>query len=264
MTVTVTDKHGGVGSDTLTVTVRNVAPTVDAGAVESAYWGFPVAFAGSASDPSNADTAAGFAFAWSFGDGGAATGAETVTDPIDAATGRLAGQTVIFAVGDVFLTALTDADGIATATTTLPLTPGSHEVHASFLGDERYLPSSTVGEVVVAFTPGKITAGLLRSVDLGRGGFNAHSDGTTMHGQLQWQKTGVNYHGNTVTALGIAPDGRSAWFAGADRNGVPYLAYVEDNGTPGTHDRFKLWIRGTLQTPSDGKLAGGNLVIHRP
>jgi hypothetical protein len=65
-----------------------------------------------------------------------------------------------------------------------------------------------------------------------------------------------------VTSLAVAPDGRSAWFGGHDRAGVPYLAYVEDNGEPGRDDVFKLWIRGVLQTPADGALAGGNVQIH--
>src|SRR5262249_51862452 len=68
-TVTVTDNVGAATSDSFAVTVRNVAPTVDAGPDLVAAWGLPVAFVGTVSDPSKADTAAGLHAAWTFGDG---------------------------------------------------------------------------------------------------------------------------------------------------------------------------------------------------
>jgi hypothetical protein len=74
VTVSARDSDGGTGTDTLRVTVRNVAPTADAGADQTAAWGVPVAFAARADDPSRADQAAGFPAGWRFGDGGAADG----------------------------------------------------------------------------------------------------------------------------------------------------------------------------------------------
>jgi hypothetical protein len=68
--VTVTASDGQLeGSATQPVLVRNVAPSVTAGAEPTRqFWGLPVRFAGSASDPSGADTAAGFNSIWNFGD----------------------------------------------------------------------------------------------------------------------------------------------------------------------------------------------------
>ena len=64
--VTVTGDDGGVDSDTATVTVNNVAPTVDAGPDQSASEGDTLNFSGSFSDPGSADT---HVIEWDFGDG---------------------------------------------------------------------------------------------------------------------------------------------------------------------------------------------------
>ena len=69
VTVTVSDGQDSVVAST-TVHVRNVAPSVTAAASPSPVaWGMPVHFAGSASDPSAADTAYGLVYRWNFGDG---------------------------------------------------------------------------------------------------------------------------------------------------------------------------------------------------
>jgi PKD repeat protein len=55
---------------TAEVIVSNADPAAEAVATPSPqYWGLPVRFVGSATDPSTADTAAGLNPAWSFGDG---------------------------------------------------------------------------------------------------------------------------------------------------------------------------------------------------
>jgi PKD repeat protein len=66
VTLTVTDNDGGVGTDTLIVTVYNVAPAVDAGVDQTVDEGSPVTFAGSFTDPGTLDT---HSVTWNFGDG---------------------------------------------------------------------------------------------------------------------------------------------------------------------------------------------------
>ncbi|KKK56077.1 hypothetical protein LCGC14_3068170, partial [marine sediment metagenome] len=51
VTLTVTDDDGGIGSNTLTVTVNNVAPTVNAGPDQTVDEGDVVNFSGSFTDP---------------------------------------------------------------------------------------------------------------------------------------------------------------------------------------------------------------------
>jgi hypothetical protein len=63
-------------SDVQAIVVRNVPPHVDAGPVRSGPWGIPIRFAGTVTDPSAADTKAGLAPRWSFGDGTGAAGAD--------------------------------------------------------------------------------------------------------------------------------------------------------------------------------------------
>jgi PKD repeat protein len=71
VTLTVTDDDGGVGVDTLIVTVNNVPPTAEAGADQTADEGTAIAFSGSFTDPGALDT---HTYLWAFGDSGTATG----------------------------------------------------------------------------------------------------------------------------------------------------------------------------------------------
>jgi PKD repeat protein len=75
VTLTVTDDDGGVGVDALTVTVNNVAPSVDAGPDQTADEGDTVSFSGSFTDP-GADT---HTIEWDFGDGETDSGTLTPT-----------------------------------------------------------------------------------------------------------------------------------------------------------------------------------------
>jgi PKD repeat protein len=75
--LTLTDDEGGTATATLSTVIVNVAPTVTASNDSPRYWGMPVHLVGSATDPSQADTQAGFTAHWSLGDGAAAPGLTT-------------------------------------------------------------------------------------------------------------------------------------------------------------------------------------------
>jgi PKD repeat protein len=68
----VTDNSGATGTDTATVNVINVAPSITSASGTPGPEGTPIAFAGSATDPAAADV---LSYDWSFTDGGSATGA---------------------------------------------------------------------------------------------------------------------------------------------------------------------------------------------
>jgi PKD repeat protein len=74
--LTITDDDGGVGSDSLTITVNNVVPTVDAGDDQMVNEGDLVSFNGDFYDPGDLDT---HSITWDFGDGSTATGTLTPT-----------------------------------------------------------------------------------------------------------------------------------------------------------------------------------------
>ena len=75
-TLTATDSAGHSGSSSTTVTVNDVAPTVTL-TDPPAVAGSPVSFTASATDVSPAVQAAGFTYAWNFGDGSTGSGATT-------------------------------------------------------------------------------------------------------------------------------------------------------------------------------------------
>jgi PKD repeat protein len=70
----VRDQDGGVSEYTGSVTVMNVAPTPTVNPAATPYWARPVTLSGSATDPSGADTSAGFSPTWAFGDSSTGTG----------------------------------------------------------------------------------------------------------------------------------------------------------------------------------------------
>jgi VCBS repeat-containing protein len=308
------------GSARQTIVVNNVAPTVDAGPDRTAYWGLPVAFHGTSTDVSHADTAAGLNPTWTFErpggtdvragtdvletydapgsyaarldaadkDGGRgsdvasvtiqrrptalqytgstnavfgfATLSARLTDNVDTPTARLAGRVIRFTLGQRTFEGTTNAQGIVTITPLLPLTGGA--VSVTFAGDTLYLSSAATARLVVGSSVAKITGGGLRSVGGGSGGFNAQAAGSLVKGELQFQNGSLNYHAHELTALGISADGKTGWFAGVGVDGRDFVAYVEDNGEPGTHDVFRLWVGG-VQQAGDGRLTGGNIQIHK-
>ncbi|MFO0966752.1 MAG: PKD domain-containing protein, partial [Gemmataceae bacterium] len=72
VTLTAIDKNGGVGTDTKTISVANVAPTATiTGAPATSPEGTAISLAGTVTDPSSVDTAAGFTYAWSVTKNGA-------------------------------------------------------------------------------------------------------------------------------------------------------------------------------------------------
>ncbi|MBA1443926.1 MAG: PKD domain-containing protein [Gammaproteobacteria bacterium] len=66
VTLTVTDDDGGVGTASMTVTVENIAPSVDAGADQTITEGDSASFSGSFTDPGTLDT---HTTEWNFGGG---------------------------------------------------------------------------------------------------------------------------------------------------------------------------------------------------
>jgi PKD repeat protein len=71
-TLTVTDGFGRSSNNATTVTVADVAPTANAGGPYSGVPGVAISFTGSATDPGTND-AAGFTYAWDFGDNSTST-----------------------------------------------------------------------------------------------------------------------------------------------------------------------------------------------
>ena len=118
-TLTVTDKDGGTGTGTTSVTIGPRAATLAyTGPGSFERWTVPVAA--------------------QLGDGS------------DAATSQLAGRTVTIAAGGQACTATTDAAGLARCDLdAAPLALGQTQVTATFAGDELYAPVSAAAEALV-------------------------------------------------------------------------------------------------------------------
>lgn len=74
VSLTVSDSAGVLGSAAKTLLVDNVPPQASLQGPSMATVNSPVSFVGTATDASPVDTAAGFTYAWNFGDGSTATG----------------------------------------------------------------------------------------------------------------------------------------------------------------------------------------------
>jgi len=229
VSLTVTDKDGGIGYDTAQVTVKKRGTTlIYTGATNVVF--------------------------------GLVNLSVQLSDTVDSATAQPGGRTVKFTVGGTAINATIDANGIVT--TSALVMPGAYQISMSFAEDSHYLASSAQASLTVANSAGKVTDGTLQTPNNGRGGFNIQSDGTTVKGELQFQNNTVNFHAQTMTALSVSPDKKCAWFAGVGKNGKSFVAYVEDNGEPGVNDKFKLWISNVPQN-GDGILTGDNIQIHK-
>jgi hypothetical protein len=70
----VCDNHSACATANATVDITNVAPTAHAANNGPNYWGLPITFTGTATDPSPTDSSVGFTGAWAFGDDESGTG----------------------------------------------------------------------------------------------------------------------------------------------------------------------------------------------
>jgi hypothetical protein len=158
---------------------------------------------------------------------------------------------------------------------------GSCTITASQAGtaDFNAAPSVSQSFDIVNATGGTIEGAGLKVANGGKADFHVDFDGHGPHGNLNYdgpppppgpgpKPPKLHFEAKTITAIGIAPDGKSAWFAGVGKDGSPFTVYVEDNTSkPGppkpTADVFKLWINGVLQT-GDGSLAQGKVTIKLP
>ena len=156
---------------------------------------------------------------------------------------RLAGRSVSFEVGKQVYVATTDRSGTASTPPAPPLRPGPHVVTASFRGDRGHRPASVkvllrvrnTRALVSSRTPARATASV-------RPGLTVGFDGRRVTGVLRVRAGGRSITSRRLTALGVSPDRRTAWFGGLTVGGVSVLGKVE-LGRAG-RDVLRLWVNG--------------------
>ena len=181
-----------------------------------------------------------------------------VSDPVDAATARLGDLAVAIAVGETSLEGRTGADGAVEVQPALPLAPASHAVSARLLSNELYDTAQTTATVAVENGRGRVTGGV-GTHDGSRAAFSVQAGAGTVKGELEYHGAdGHRLHISEFDAFGVAPDGRSSWFAGRTNAGVAVVVHV----TEARPNRFVLWIGGARQ-PGSGDVSSGTLQIQK-
>jgi len=172
-TVIATDTNGASVTQTVTVTVRNVAPTAALGAIPSGVAeGGSVTLSGSATDPSPADTAAGFTFTWRWGDGTA-----------DSMGLGLVAPTHLYADSGTYTVTLTatDRDGAAGAAVSGTVVVGNTAPSATLTGPSsgREGETLTYGATVTDPSSADTAAGFTFTWDWGDGSTPVSGKGLT-------------------------------------------------------------------------------------
>jgi PKD repeat protein len=259
VTLTVTDSLGLSSQASTTAVVANVAPTASAGGPYSGTAGSPVAFSASATDPSPVDTAAGFTYAWNFGDGTTGSGATP-------AHTYAAGGTY---TASVIVTDKDGGQGTAQTSVTVVAAPPVASAGPDESGPEgsaiTFAGSVTGGQAPLSYfwafgdggtatgtlTPthmyqeaGRYTATLTVTDSLGR--TSTSSDTVTMTEVTPTASAGGPYSGTAGTAIAFSG---SATDAPADLAGMQYAWSFGDGAT------------ATGQAPSHAYPAAGTYTV---
>src|SRR5207245_6190652 len=95
-------------------------------------------------------------------------------------------------------------------------------------------------------------------------GFNVQSgNGKTVKGELEYQDkdnaNNINLHSVKMLSINISPDHKKGIFFGTatinGKSGYTFKVYVEDNGEPGSNDKFSI----TINEISGGYTKSGTL-----
>jgi PKD repeat protein len=202
-TLTVTDVAGHTSSNSTSVTVNNVAPTVNIGGPYNGAAGSAIQFSGAAVTPDPTDT---FTFAWNFGDG--ATSNQQNPSHVYTGAGSF----------NVSLT-VTDSDGLSSsALTTVTISSGPA------IGTLAATPNAAPAGTQVTLTAGNVTdnSGIVTQVAFYTsqvGGSNTHSPTDTLLGN--GVKSGLtNTWTLTTSTTGLASGTYTIFAQATDSNGM--------------------------------------------
>lgn len=193
----------------------------------------------------------------------------TIADTVDPTNQRLLARTVTYTTGGYTWTGTSDASGLAPSQTPTqpadgaipPLLPGTHTITVTFAGDVNYEPSTATCDYTIASSNGTVQAQTRQGPGGSFGQVHIQAAGAAgiLTGNVTYKVTTPwVLRSWTVTGLGIAPDGRTAWLSGIADTSQTYVLYTEDNG-PRIASVARLWIDGRLQ---DGDGVAGNGQVH--
>jgi PKD repeat protein len=252
----ITDSLGGYTDYTTSITVTNAAPTATITLPSATDATIAVPFAASATDPSAADTGAGFTYAWNFGDG----------------TGPAAGASVshAFAAAGTYTITLTATDkdggvGTTTAHYTVAALPS-----ASFSGPSSVTEGTTTAKVTFA-NPAGGTGGYTYSYDFNNDGtfevtgssasanipesyFDDGPSTRVVHGRITDGLGGYTDYTTSITVTNVAPTPTITLPSATDATiAVPFTGSATDPSTADTGAGFTYaWNFGDGTGPAAG------------
>jgi PKD repeat protein len=253
----VSDSAGGYSDYTTKITVNNVAPTPTITAPPGTETGDAVTFQGSATDPSTADTNAGFTYAWNFGDG---------SNPV---SGTKPSHT--FTAAGTYTVTLTTGDkdgGIGTTSVSYTVAPPPT---ATFSGPSAVNEGTSTAQVSFANPTGG-TGGYTYSYDFNNDGnfeiTNSSNptatipesyldDGPathTVHGRITDSSGGASDYTAQVTVNNVAPTPSISTPSGAEAGtAAAFQASATDPSTADTNAGFTYsWNFGDGTSPVSG------------
>jgi hypothetical protein len=164
-------------------------------------------------------------------------------------------RTVSFRAGGQTYSASTNAKGLATVTTRLPIGPGTAYVRGSFAGDAALLAVDSIKRLDVDSVGGSVkTRGVVQTRGA-HGTFDVALHVNGVRGRLSFRLPKRTVTTTRIDGLGISDDGRSAWFAGPISKRTRLIAYVQDNSAQGRRDVVRLWVGGR-------RVVAGDVVTH--
>jgi hypothetical protein len=164
-------------------------------------------------------------------------------------------RTVSFRAGGQTYSASTNAKGLATVTTRLPIGPGTAYVRGSFAGDAALLAVDSIKRLDVDSVGGSVkTRGVVQTRGA-HGTFDVALHVNGVRGRLSFRLPKRTVTTRRIDGLGISDDGRSAWFAGPISKRTRLIAYVQDNSAQGRRDVVRLWVGGR-------RVVAGDVVTH--
>jgi hypothetical protein len=177
----------------------------------------------------------------------------------------VAGKRIEIVAGGMGYAAITNRNGVARMPAFPPVPAGAWSIRLSFAGDPQIRPVSAAGSIVVRNTAARVSsAGRLQLRPRTTGSFRISSDGSRATGSVRLVAPELDFRAHRVTALGVGPSGRAAWFTGFNARGRRFWALVREGGPRVRNAHVRAWIGRSYEVSSVKLAAAAVRIARRP